>query len=145
VIYEKPDRNAYYVRLADDAIMIGEDPGRIIWMSTRSSGRPKKAVQMPYHPGYGFLAENADFSAGCEKEALSLLDRSQVIHDLGNKVGRPIDHAEGRYSFHSGTGDLFAGSTVSMRPLLLRRKTGIPGYAESFIGRRRGRGIESSQ
>jgi pyruvate carboxylase subunit A len=42
VIYEKPDREAYYVRLANDAIMIGDGPRRdyldidkIIWAAQR--------------------------------------------------------------------------------------------------------------
>ena len=67
VIYEKPDRKAYYVRLADDAIMIGEGPrkdyldvDKVIWAA-------KKSGADAIHPGYGFLAENADFSAGLRK------------------------------------------------------------------------------
>jgi biotin carboxylase len=75
VIYEKPDRNAYYVRLADDAIMIGEGPrkdyldvDKVIWAA-------KKAVQMPFIQDTAFWLRMPIFQQDAKKRALSLLGR----------------------------------------------------------------------
>ncbi|MCX7635498.1 MAG: ATP-grasp domain-containing protein, partial [Syntrophales bacterium] len=111
VIYERPDSDAYYVRMADDAILIGEGPrkdyldiDRIIWAA-------KKTGADAIHPGYGFLSENPDFSAACEREGIIFIGPPpQVIRDLGNKVvARGIMEKAG-IPFIPGTGDLPPGS-----------------------------------
>ena len=141
VIYEKPDRNAYYVRLADDAIMIGEGPrkdyldvDKVIWAA-------KKSGADAIHPGYGFLAENADFSAGCEKEGIIFIGPPpQVIRDLGNKVvARKIMQKAG-IPFIPGTGDLVRGSTGINEAFAFAAKQGYPVMLKASSGGG-GRGI----
>ncbi len=141
VIYEKPDRNAYYVRLADDAIMIGEGPrkdyldvDKVIWAA-------KKSGADAIHPGYGFLAENADFSAGCEKEGIIFIGPPpQVIRDLGNKVvARKIIQKAG-IPFIPGTGDLVRGSTGINEAFAFAAKQGYPVMLKASSGGG-GRGI----
>ena len=107
VIYEKPDADAYYVRLADDAILIGEGPRKdyldiekIIWAA-------KKSGADAIHPGYGFLSENPDFSEACEKAGIIFIGPPpDVIKNLGNKVtARKIMEKAG-IPFIPGTNDL---------------------------------------
>lgn len=111
VVYERPDSDAYYVRMADEAILIGEGPrkdyldiDRILWAA-------KKTGADAIHPGYGFLSENPDFSAACEREGVIFIGPPpQVIRDLGNKVvARGIMEKAG-IPFIPGTKDLSPGS-----------------------------------
>ena len=87
VVYEKPDSESYHIRLADEAILIGDGPrkdyldiDRIIWAARRCQA---DAI----HPGYGFLAENADFPMACEKAGIIFIGPPpDVIRNLGDKV-----------------------------------------------------------
>ena len=86
-VYEKPDSESHYIRLANDAIMIGDRPRKeyldiekIIWAARKSGA---DAI----HPGYGFLSENADFSAACADAGIIFIGPPpQVIKDMGDKV-----------------------------------------------------------
>ena len=141
VIYEKPDREAYYVRLANDAILIGDGPRRdyldiekIIWAA-------KKTNADAIHPGYGFLAENADFSAACEKAGITFIGPPpQVIRDLGNKVvARQIVSKAGIPSI-PGTSDLVRGSAGINDAFAFANKYGYPVMLKASSGGG-GRGI----
>ncbi|MCD6353396.1 MAG: ATP-grasp domain-containing protein [Proteobacteria bacterium] len=109
-VYEKPDSEALFIRFADDAILVGDgprkdylDPDRMIWAAHISGA---DAI----HPGYGFLAENAEFSAACEKAGIVFIGpSSDVIQDLGNKVkAREIMKRAG-IPFIPGTDNLSSG------------------------------------
>jgi pyruvate carboxylase subunit A len=141
VIYEKPDREAYYVRLANDAILIGDGPRRdyldidkIIWVA-------KKTNADAIHPGYGFLAENADFSAACERAGITFIGPPpQVIRDLGNKVvARQIVGNAGIPTI-PGTGDLVRGSAGINDAFAFANKYGYPVMLKASSGGG-GRGI----
>lgn len=86
-IYEKPDSEAYFIRSADDAIMIGDGPrkdyldiNKVIWAARKTNA---DAI----HPGYGFLSENPDLSVACEKAGIIFIGPPPTaMRDLGNKV-----------------------------------------------------------
>ena len=141
VIYEKPDREAYYVRLANDAIMIGDGPRRdyldiekIIWAAG-------KAGADAIHPGYGFLAENADFSEACQKAGITFIGPPpQAIRDMGNKVvARKIVEQAGIPTI-PGTGDLARGSAGINEAFAFANKYGYPVMLKASSGGG-GRGI----
>ena len=141
VIYEKPDRDAYYVRLANDAIMIGDGPRKdyldiekIIWAA-------RKTGADAIHPGYGFLAENADFCEACEKSGITFIGPSaQAIRDMGNKVvARSIVERAGIPSI-PGTGDLPRGSDGLNEAFAFAGKHGYPVMLKASSGGG-GRGI----
>lgn len=88
-VYSDADRNAPYVRFADEGIAIGGlsaaesylDQDKIIAAAKRTGA---DAI----HPGYGFLAENPTFAARCEKEGIIFIGpTSKVIQQLGSKAG----------------------------------------------------------
>jgi acetyl/propionyl-CoA carboxylase alpha subunit len=141
VIYEKPDREGYYVRLANDAIMIGDGPRRdyldiekIIWAARKSGA---DAI----HPGYGFLAENPDFSEACDKAGVVFIGPPpQAIRDMGNKVvARNIAHQAGIPSI-PGTGDLVRGSAGLNEAFAFANQHGYPVMLKASSGGG-GRGI----
>jgi acetyl/propionyl-CoA carboxylase alpha subunit len=68
-IYSTPDRLAYHVFLADEAVHIGEAPPHDSYLNMDKIIRvAKERGCQAIHPGWGFLAENADFA---EREAPS--------------------------------------------------------------------------
>ena len=73
-VYSEADASAPHVLFADEAVAIGPAPpaesylrGDVIIAAARAHGA--EAI----HPGYGFLAENADFAAACEAAGLAFI------------------------------------------------------------------------
>ncbi len=87
-IYSDADADAPHVREADQAVRVGEAlPAQsylrieAIVAAARASGA--EAI----HPGYGFLAENADFAQACRDAGLVFVGPSpQSIRTMGNKA-----------------------------------------------------------
>jgi acetyl-CoA/propionyl-CoA carboxylase biotin carboxyl carrier protein len=87
-VYADSDRDAPHASLADEAYALGGDTSaetylridKLLDVATRSGA---DAV----HPGYGFLAENADFAAAVLAAGLTWIGPTpQAIRDLGDKV-----------------------------------------------------------
>src|SRR5688572_33472050 len=65
-VYSEADRAALHVLYADQAMPIGPPPSRESYLSIeRILDAAKKSGAEAIHPGYGFLAEKADFAAAC--------------------------------------------------------------------------------
>jgi len=140
-VYEKPDSEAYFLRFADEAIMLGDGPrkdylniDKMIW-AARNTGADA------IHPGYGFLAENAEFSEACEKAGIIFIGPTpQVIRDLGNKVvAREIMERAG-IPFIPGTKNLPAGEEGIRAALAFAKTMGYPLMLKASSGGG-GRGI----
>lgn len=108
-------------------IMIGDGPrkdyldiDKIIWAASK---RGADAI----HPGYGFLAENADFSAECEKAEITFIcPPPGVIRNLGDKiVTRKIMQKAG-IPFIPGTNNLSSGNKGIKEAVAFGKKHGYP-------------------
>jgi pyruvate carboxylase subunit A len=86
-IYEKSDSDAYYLRFADKAVMIGNHPVKDYLDSKKIIRAALENDADAIHPGYGFLSESAEFAEACEKAGIIFVGPpSGVIRNLGSKV-----------------------------------------------------------
>src|SRR3989344_546293 len=85
-VYTEQDKDALTVKMSDKAYYIGDTPLAYLDMA-KIIATAKKAKADAIHPGYGFLAENADFADMCEKNKIKFIGpSSKTIKALGDKV-----------------------------------------------------------
>ncbi|MDO8806014.1 MAG: acetyl-CoA carboxylase biotin carboxylase subunit [Elusimicrobiota bacterium] len=87
-VYSEADRSSLHVRLADEAVCIGPAMARESYLSIPAIISAAKITGADaIHPGYGFLAENADFSAACRDNGITFIGPSpKSIQQLGHKA-----------------------------------------------------------
>jgi acetyl-CoA/propionyl-CoA carboxylase biotin carboxyl carrier protein len=87
-VYADSDRDALPAKLADEAYALGGDTGAETYLHIEKLvDVARRAGADAVHPGYGFLAENADFAQAVIDAGLTWIGPSpQAIRDLGDKV-----------------------------------------------------------
>jgi acetyl-CoA carboxylase biotin carboxylase subunit len=87
-VYSDADRLAPHVTYADEAYHIGPSPSRESYLAIeRIIGAARKCGAEAIHPGYGFLAENADFAAACDASGIVFIGPSpESIRRMGHKL-----------------------------------------------------------
>ncbi|MDQ7041129.1 MAG: acetyl-CoA carboxylase biotin carboxylase subunit [Rhodothermus sp.] len=87
VIYSTADRDSLPVRFADEAVCIGPPPSSESYLRIdRIIAAAEVTGADAIHPGYGFLSENADFSAICADHGLKFIGPSpEAIRLMGDK------------------------------------------------------------
>ena len=87
-VYSKADQFSLHIKFADEAICIGAGPPLESYLNIpRIIAAAEISNADAIHPGYGFLAENAKFSAICEENGFSFIGpNSETIDLMGNKV-----------------------------------------------------------
>ena len=87
-VYSKADKNSLHVKFADEAICIGEGPAVDSYLNIpRIIAAGEITNSDAIHPGYGFLAENANFSKICKENGFTFIGPDAEIIDLmGDKV-----------------------------------------------------------
>ncbi|OZI53318.1 acetyl-CoA carboxylase biotin carboxylase subunit [Bordetella genomosp. 4] len=88
VVHSEADRDAKYVRLADESVCIGPAPSRESYLSMPAIISAAEVTDSEaIHPGYGFLSENADFADRVEKSGFVFIGpRPETIRLMGDKV-----------------------------------------------------------
>ncbi|MAA67127.1 MAG: acetyl-CoA carboxylase biotin carboxylase subunit [Alteromonadaceae bacterium] len=87
-VHSQVDRDLMHVRLADESVCIGPNSATESYLNIPaiiSAAEVTDAVGI--HPGYGFLAENADFAEQVEKSGFRFIGpKAETIRLMGNKV-----------------------------------------------------------
>lgn len=88
VVYSEADRDAKYVKLADEAVCIGPPPSAQSYLHMPAIISAAEVTDAEaIHPGYGFLSENADFAERVEKSGFTFIGpRPESIRLMGDKV-----------------------------------------------------------
>lgn len=100
-VYSTADRDSLHVRFATEAVCIGPPAGRDSYLRIdRIIAAAEVTGADAIHPGYGFLAENADFSAICQDhgikfigptpETIRLMGDKSLAKDTMAKAGVPV-------------------------------------------------------
>ncbi|MBY9081497.1 acetyl-CoA carboxylase biotin carboxylase subunit [Paenibacillus sp. HN-1] len=100
-VYSEPDRDSLHVRLADEAYCIGPTASKDSYLNFTNIMSVATLTECDaIHPGYGFLAENADFAEICgscniifigpSPEAITRMGDKAVAKDTMKKAGVPV-------------------------------------------------------
>ena len=88
VVHSEADRDAKYVKLADESVCIGPPPSANSYLNIPAIISAAEVTDAEaIHPGYGFLSENADFAERVEQSGFVFIGpKAETIRLLGDKV-----------------------------------------------------------
>lgn len=133
-VYSEADRHALHVRYADEAYLLGPAPSRESYL------RGDKIIEIALksgagaiHPGYGFLAERADFAQAVLDAGLAFIGpKPSAIAAMGDKaVARATVHAAGVPVVPGTEGE---GSLSDDELLAIAPKIGFPLLIKATAG-----------
>ena len=126
-MHSEADRDARYVRQADQALCIGPAaPGQSYLNQSAILFAAEVSGAQAIHPGYGFLSENAGFAEQVEAAGHALHRPERRLHPHHGRQGRgQARDARGRRALRAGPGRRLAGRP-RRRSCALAREIGYP-------------------
>ena len=87
-VYSQADRDCLHVRLADEAVCVGDGPSRSSYLHVPAIiGAMETKDVDAVHPGYGFLSENAGFIEICREHSIAFIGPSpEAVRRMGDKA-----------------------------------------------------------
>ncbi|HYX42672.1 MAG TPA: biotin carboxylase N-terminal domain-containing protein, partial [Pyrinomonadaceae bacterium] len=132
-VHSEADRDSLHVRFADESICIGPAPSPQSYLNIPAVISAAEIANVDaIHPGYGFLAESAQFAEICEACNIKFIGpRSSVIKLMGDKV-------EARRAMSAAGVPILPGSTEplesELEALQLAREIGFPVIVKASAG-----------
>lgn len=131
-VYSKADRDLLHVRLADEAVCIGPAPSKDSYLNIPAIISAAEVTDAQgIHPGYGFLAENADFAEAVERSGFTFIGpRADSIRLMGNKVSAIEAMKKAGVPTVPGSG----GPVTEENAVVVARKIGYPIIIKAAAG-----------
>ncbi len=86
-IFSEPDKDSRHVLLSDEQWRLEGPPNKVYLDAAQIIDICKRAGADAVHPGYGFLAENAEFAQACGDAGIKFIGpKPDVIRNMGSKV-----------------------------------------------------------
>lgn len=86
-VYSEADEHGRHVEIADEAWKLEGQPGKVYLDAQQIIEIAKRAGAEAIHPGYGFLAENPEFSQTCTESGITFIGpKPEVIREMGSKI-----------------------------------------------------------
>ncbi|MEA2871120.1 MAG: geranyl-CoA carboxylase alpha subunit [Hyphomicrobiales bacterium] len=134
-VYSDADRDALHVREADTAVRIGAAPPRDSYLNIATIiDAAKRAGADTVHPGYGFLAENADFAQAALDAGLTWVGPPpDVIRRMGDKAeAKRIAEEAGVPTIAGGEATAETAKTIGY-PLMIKAVAGGGGRGMRLV------------
>jgi acetyl-CoA carboxylase, biotin carboxylase subunit len=140
-VYSTADRDSLHVQLADEAVHIGPPPAAESYLNIPSLVAAATTTGCEaVHPGWGFLAEKAEFAAACEDNDLAFVGpRPESIEVMGDKVRAKRTAAEAGLPLvpgSNGTASIEQARALAHEvgfPLLLKASAGGGGRGMRLV------------
>ncbi len=142
VVHSEADRDSLHVRFADDDICIGPPPARDSYLNIpRIIAAAEIAGADAIHPGYGFLAENAEFAQICERSDIVFIGpTAQQIAQMGDKVAARRTMVEADVPVIPGTEEAITDARRARKaaeeigfPVMIKAKAGGGGKGMRIV------------
>jgi propionyl-CoA carboxylase alpha chain len=132
-VYSDADRDALHTRLADEAVHIGPSPSAESYLVIdRIVSACKETGAQAVHPGYGFLAENGDFSEALHTNGITFIGPgTHAIQAMGDKITSKRLAADAGVNTIPGHNEAIAGPDEAVK---IARGIGYPVMLKASAG-----------
>lgn len=141
-VYSEADKESLHVQMADQSVCIGPPPTSKSYLQMNTLlGVAVQTNADAIHPGYGFLAENAQFSDLCRRYNICFIGPSgDVIRKMGNKIAAREAAREAGVPIVPGTKEAISDLDEIVRvaknvgfPVLLKAASGGGGRGMQLV------------
>jgi acetyl-CoA carboxylase, biotin carboxylase subunit len=140
-VYSVADADALHVKFADEAVCIGPAPSRLSYLNIPAIISAAEITRADaVHPGYGFLAENAEFAEVCEKCGIKWIGpQPALMRMMGDKISARKAMMEAGVPILPGSGvleqekELLATAERIGFPIILKAAAGGGGRGMKIV------------
>lgn len=132
-VFSEADRNAPFVRYADEAVCIGPPPSAQSYLLGDKIIEVSKQLGVDgIHPGYGFLSENADFARKVKKAGITFIGPSaESMEMMGDKLSAKATAKKNKVPMIPGS----EGAISDMKEAVkVAKETGFPLLIKASAG-----------
>ncbi len=135
-VYSDCDRASLHVRFADEAYAIGPNaPSESYLRADKLVDVARRSGATAVHPGYGFLAENADFARACADAGLAFIGPSpEAMERMGSKTGARKVAIDAGVPVVPGTVEPLGPSVGDAEITALAASIGYPVFVKAVAG-----------